>query len=474
MSLFDSGMAEQIWSAHFTFAGVRASEWREKETYFKKIARETAELLSLYGNVGIRLGTGGGKTIIAILAAVALGYRTLFLTPTRYLTGQHKKLLDGTLGCSLSSRVITGETSSGKRIWNNQSERFVFATGAVFYSALSSEEVSPSEFDLVVFDEFHRATGQMNTGIERLVSPWIPSPPKSDEYYFIHLTSEMERADKFGWEVLGDKLINDLMGAGLHIPEQWHCSAGALEALNRQVKALPRSQNTKLLRRLYAKYRLYLYGHHVFMTGSYHSFLTYAKKLAKRKWLPDRMLLGEPIFRRLIATAEYYRDEHPKVKKLERLLLNLRRTRGRAIVFFADRGTAQYCRDYLEERCILTETVFGGVGSIQRQKSVADSLNDGRITAALATSVWHEGVDLPEVDLVLNYSVASSGKIRIQSGGRTGRMHKGRMAHLMLDHPLDRNIFFAVHTQTKKIKELSARGSQPSAMRKGQLSLFVS
>lgn len=509
MSFFDPGMAEQIWSAHFTLAGVRASEWREKETYFKKIAIETATLLSMYGNVGIRLSTGGGKTIIAILSAVALGYRTLFLTPTRYLTGQHKKLLDETLGCSLSSRVITGETSSSRRIWNNQSERFIFATGAVFYSALSAEEVSPSEFDLVVFDEFHRATGrydyvliapefirlgvprlglsaspggteeevelvQMNTGIEHLVSPWIPSPPKSDEYYFVHLTPEMERADEFGWKVLGDKLVSDLREARLNIPEQWRCSAGALEALNRQVRALPSSQSTKILRRLYAKYRLYLYGHYVFMTGSYHSFITYAKKRAKRKWLPDRMLLGEPIFRRLISTAEYYREEHPKVKRLERLLLNLRRTRGRAIVFFADRETAQYCKGYLEERCILTETVFGGVGSIERQIDVANSLNDGRITAALATSVWHEGVDLPEVDLVINYSVAQSGKIRLQSGGRTGRMHKGRIAHLVLDHPLDRHIFFAVHTQTKKIKELSASGSQPYAMRKGQLSLFVS
>jgi ERCC4-related helicase len=178
----------------------------------------------------------------------------------------------------------------------------------------------------------------------------------------------MERADEFGWKVLGDKLISDLRGARLNIPEQWRCSAKALEELNRQVRALPSSQNTKLLRRLYAKYRLYLYGHYVFMTGSYHAFLAYAEKLAKRRWLPDRMLLGEPIFRRLIATAEYYRDEHPKVKRLERLLLNLRRTRGRAIVFFSDRKTAQYCRTYLEERCILTETVFGGVGSIQRQE----------------------------------------------------------------------------------------------------------
>lgn len=509
MSFFDPGMAEQIWSAHFTFAGVRASEWGKKEVVWKEIALQIADFLSKGKSDGIRLSTGGGKTIIAILATVALGYRTLFLTPTRYLTGQHKKLLDEILGCSLSSRVITGETPAGRRIWNSQSERFVFATGAVCYSALTAEKVSPNEFDLVVFDEFHRAKGrydyvliapefikhgiprlglsaspgdseeeielvQMNTGIDRIISPKIQSPATRDECYILPPTPEMERADEFGWSVLGDKLVADLWEANLHIQEKWRCSAKELEKLCEDVSRLPRTRGTQKIRRLFTKYRLYLYGHHVFMTGSYHAFLRYAKKLATRKWWPDRMLLGEPLFQRLIKTAEYYLDEHPKVKKLEGLLRNLRRAGGRAIVFFADRATAKYCKYYLEERCILTETVFGGRGSIDRQTAASTALKDGLITAALCTSVWHEGVDVPEVDLVVNYAVATSGKIRLQSGGRTGRMNKGCIAHIVLDHPLDRLIFFAVHNEVKKIKALSEKRTHSGEIRNGQLSLFTS
>jgi len=510
MSFFDPGMAEQIWSAHFTFAGMRASEWGKKEASWKKIALETAEVLSRGKNIGIRLSTGGGKTIIAILTATALGARTLFLTPTRYLTDQHEKLLKVTLGCSLPARVITGETSPGRRIWNNQSERFIFSTGEAFYSALAAEDVSLEEFDLIVFDEFHLARGKyaytlitpeciksgiprlglsaspggteeevelvlLNTGIECVSNPQIKSPPKSDNYYFLPLTPEMERADKEGWKVLGEKLVNDLREANLRIPEQWHCTAQELKRLRRDISALPTTPNTKKLRKLFAKYRLYLYGYYVFMTGSYYAFSKYAEGLAVRKRPSDRMLLGEPIFRRLIATAEHYRDEHPKVTKLARLLKNVRRSGGKAVVFFADKNTARYCREFLDECCILTEMVFGGADkSVLQQQEAIDSLKDGRITAVLATSVLRVGVDIPEVDLVLNYSVEQSGIARLQSGGWTGRMRPGHIAHLVLDHDLDRLVFFAVHKQTKKITELSARELRPVSERKGQLSLFVS
>lgn len=510
MSFFDSGMAEQIWSAHFTFAGVRASEWGWKEASYKRIALETAELLSRGENVGIQLRTGGGKTIIAILAAATLGWRTLFLTPTRYLTKQHEELLKVTLGCSLPARSITGETPPGHRIWNNPSERFVFATGEVFYSALYAENVTPEEFDLIVFDEYHKATGHysyvliapefirhriprlalsaspggteeemelvsLNTGIERVLNPWIKSPPKSDSYHFLPLTPEMKRADEEGWKVLGEKIVADLRDTHLRIPENWRCSARELDILCRNIRALPTTRNTKELRKLFAKYRLYLYGYYVFMTGSYQAFLEYTKGLAKRKRPSDRLLLGEPIFRRLIATAEYYRDEHPKVKELEHLLRNVRRGRGKAIVFFADKNTARYCKEYLEERSILAETVFGGIGkSIAKQEEAIDALKDGRTTALLATSVLHEGVSIPEVDLVLNYSVAQSGITRLQSGGRTGRMHPGHIAHLVLDHDLDRLMFFAVHNEVKKINALSEMRTRSGEIRKGQLSIFVS
>lgn len=513
MSPFDPSKVEQIWSANFTFAGVKSGEWNKKQEFWKRSALETAELLSEGKNLVLRLDTGGGKTIIAILAAVALGFRTLFLTPTRYLTGQHRELLSDVFGYTSPSRVITGETMVNNRIWDDISERFVFATADAFYAALAAKHVSPEVFDLVVFDEIHRATGRyayvliapelqklgirqlglsaspgstkeevelvlLNAGFEMVSSLRNKMPYKSESYHFLPLSPEMGRADELGWKPLGTELVANLRESNLILAENWRCSAGELDTLCRQINALPTTRNTKHLRKVFAKYRLYLYGYHVFMTGSYYSFLEYVEcedGLAKRKRPSDRALLGEPLFRRLIATARAYLDEHPKVLELERLLKHVARVSGKAIVFFADKKTAQYCKDFLLKRGILTETVFGGAGkSVVKQRETIEALKDGSITAILATSVLHEGVSIAEVDLVVNYSVAFSGIARLQSGGRTGRMWPGHIAHFVLNHDIDRQVFFSVHQEMKKMKELSDKESKPLAERKGQLSLFVS
>jgi ERCC4-related helicase len=510
MKSFDPRSVEEVWSLSFTFAGVNPSEWEKRKSFWKACAQEIAALLAAGRRPVVRLGTGGGKTIIALLASVALGARTLFLVPTRYLAGQHFELLLDTLGYVSLARVITGETPDDRRVWDDRRERFVFATADAFYAALAQRKASPALFDLVIFDEMHRTSGQypyvhiaptlLEAGVAHMGLSASPGSSeeevelvlhtggfdtvtsfecnmreKGESYYFLSLPQEMQRADVCGWQPLGEEIVRLLYEAHLHLPPGWRPSASELDTLFTQISALPPSRNTKHLRKVFAKYRLYLYGRFVFMTGSYHAFLAYTDKLAIRKRPSDRALLGEPLFGRLIATARAYYDQHPKVLKLERMLRTLARTHERAIVFFADKETAQYCKDFLTARDVPVETVFGGAGkSIKKQHEAIAKLKDGTVTALLATSVLHEGVSIPEVDLVLNYSVASSGIIRLQSSGRTGRMYKGYVAHLVLDHELDRQLFFGVHHELDRMQELTARELLPSQARQGQQSLFVS
>lgn len=509
MLLYNREIAEQTWSAHFTFAKVRASEWGYKEKLWKESTHGIAKQLAESKNVGVRLGTGGGKTIIALLAADALHARTLFLTPTRYLAKQHDTLLHEILGCSLSSRVITGETSPRARIWTYEHERFIFATGAVFSRALSAGTVSADDFTLVIIDEFHRARGQYdyvsivpefvsrnvprlalsaspgetreeieftlkNAGIERLMSPLVEVQPISEEHQFVALTPEMERADREGWQVLGEKIRLDLWDAGLRIPQNWRYPARDLAALRAKIHALPTTKRNKLLRMQFAKYRLYLYAHYAYMACSYSAFLAFVLKLMERKRPSDRMLLGEPLFRRLIATARQYQDAHPKVIKLERMLRTLQASHKRAVVFFADKVTAQYWKQLLDTRGIRTEVAFGGRRKNHDVLDAAiDALRERRVTALLATSVLQEGVSIPEVDLVINYGVATSAIIRLQSSGRTGRMRPGKVVHLILEHDLDRMVFFPVHNKTKGMHEMFRSEIDPEGNWTGQLSLFM-
>lgn len=511
MSL-DTATVDETWSHQFSFAGVRQDEWKKKGKFWKSSALQIANFLSEKKNLGLRLGTGGGKTIIAILGVTAIKARTLFLTPTRYLTSQHQELLHDMLGFYSPSRVITGETPQKDRVWNDTTERFIFATGDIFYSAFLNGEVSPQMFDVVIFDEVHRARGRysyvkiasefkkyeiprlglsaspgstqeeveltlLNSDLEMISSLSSIMPGKSDSYHFLDMPDEMMRADEQGWKVLGKKLVDDLREANLLLPEHRVCSAKELKSLGLKIRALPTTPRTKIINKLFAKYLKYLYSYQVFMTGSYYSFLQYVEGehgLTKRKRLSDKLLLGEPLFRRLIATAKQRLDEHPKVIKLLYLLDSLQKRGGRAIVFFADKNTATYCKDILARNGVGTETIFGGAKKASKaQHEVIESLKNGDITAILATSVLHEGVSIPEVDLVINYSVPQSGIVRLQSGGRTGRMYHGHVAHLVLDHDLDRLIFFSVHKETKKLQELSRLESQPHEKRVGQISLFV-
>lgn len=508
MSRIETSSAEQTWSAQFTFAGMRASEWGFKEKLWKESALKVAALLQDDTNVGVRLGTGGGKTIIAILAATAFGARTLFLTPTRYLAVQHNELLRNTLGYAHPSRVITGDTRACARIWKDLDERFVFATGAVFASALKKGEVALETFALVIFDEFHRARGNydyvtitpeferrgvrrlalsaspgssreeveltlINTAVERLVGASIPEQPKHDEYHFIELTSEMERADRDGWKLLEARILADLRLVGLVIPPNWRHPAREFARLHEKIGALPTTRRTKMLRVQFAKYRLYLYAYHAFMTCSYAAFLGFVQRLRERRRPSDRRLLGEPLFRRLVATARHYYDAHPKVVKLERILRLLESGNRKAIVFFADKTTAEYCKKYLDERSVRAETAFGSSGKKPAELQAAiDALREGRVTALLATSVLHEGVSIPEVDLVINFSVAPSAITRLQSSGRTGRMRPGKVVHFILDHSLDRLVFFPVHNEMKTMNMLFTEIDE-EGLWKGQQSLFL-
>lgn len=513
MISFDPTNVKELWSQQFSFAGVKLDEWKKKKSFWESSAIHIATFLSEGNSLGLRLGTGGGKTIIAILASVAMNARVLFLTPTRYLTTQHQELLRDTLGYNLSSKIITGETTIKNRTWNNKSDRFIFATGHVFVSSFKKGEISLKDFDLIIFDEVHRARGYypyvliaseskkleiprlglsaspgsteeeveftlLNSDLEMISSLSSVMPEKTENYHFIQMSSEMRRSDEDGWKPLGKKLVNDLREVNLVLPENKTCSAKELQSIGIKIRALPKTKRTKELNKRFAKYLKYLYSYQTFMTGSYYSFLQYVEGeggLMMRKNWSDKALLGEPLFRRLVATAKKYCDEHPKVIKLVNLLASIKRARGHAIVFFADKKTATYCKEILTQHNIITETVFGGAGkSIKKQHEIIQSLKNGSITALLATSVLHEGVSIPEVDMVINYAVPQSGIVRLQSGGRTGRIRHGYVAHIILDHDFDRLIFFSIHKEVKKMNELSLLESQPTEERKGQLSLFIS
>ena len=64
------------------------------------------------------------------------------------------------------------------------------------------------------------------------------------------------------------------------------------------------------------------------------------------------------------------------------------------------------------------------------QTSVLDSFRNGEFNILVATSIAEEGLDIPEVDLVIFYEPIPSDIRFIQRKGRTGRKSAGSVVIL--------------------------------------------
>ena len=112
-------------------------------------------------NCIIVLPTGLGKTAIALQVISAFLEKgtggVLFLAPTRVLVNQHYEFLKNTLTIS-DIGLITGEDPIAKRekLWNNS---IICATPEIAKNDLDRQLVSPSQFNLIIFDEAHRTIG---------------------------------------------------------------------------------------------------------------------------------------------------------------------------------------------------------------------------------------------------------------------------------------------------------------------------
>ena len=128
----------------------------EKRDYQINLANQAIE-----ENCIVVLPTGLGKTAVALhVISEYLSKGTggiLFLAPTRVLVNQHYEFLKNNLTLDDIS-LVTGEDLIPKRtkLWNNS---IVCATPEIARNDLIRGIVTPEQFNLVVFDEVHRTTG---------------------------------------------------------------------------------------------------------------------------------------------------------------------------------------------------------------------------------------------------------------------------------------------------------------------------
>ena len=112
-------------------------------------------------------------------------------------------------------------------------------------------------------------------------------------------------------------------------------------------------------------------------------------------------------------------------------------TNSNVLIFTQYRDTARRIVEVLSENGIKASRFVGqakrrgDVGMKQdEQTSVLDSFRNGEFNILVATSIAEEGLDIPEVDLVIFYEPIPSDIRYIQRKGRTGRKSAGSVVIL--------------------------------------------
>ncbi|MFB6157902.1 MAG: DEAD/DEAH box helicase [Haloferacaceae archaeon] len=461
------------------------------------------------------LPTGLGKTTVSLLVTAErlheLGGKALLLAPTKPLVNQHVDFYREALTVDDDAiRVFTGEVSPDDRaaLWDDA--RVVIATPQVVENDLIGNRISLSDVVHLTFDECHRATGDYayNYIAERyhaeaadpLVTGMSASPGGDSEAVLrvcenlgieevevmtegdadvaaythdtdvewkkVELPEAVEELRDALNEVIVDRLeaLRDLGVADTTQPDlsqkELNRMRGRLQDLIdddrsegyegmsihaevmklRRAVELAETQSVEALRRYFERQR-----NAARSSG--------ASKASQR-------LVGEPKVQEAMREAEAFDDLHPKFRQTRLLLARTLGVDGgdRVIVFTESRDTAEALTDFLAEgfdvrRFVGQSDTEGSEGMTQtEQRETLDAFRDGEFEVLVSTSVAEEGLDVPEVDLVLFYEPVPTAIRSIQRKGRTGRQEEGRVVVLMAEDTRDEAFFWIAKRREEEME----------------------
>jgi ERCC4-related helicase/ERCC4-type nuclease len=461
------------------------------------------------------LPTGLGKTTVSLLVTARrleeVGGTSLMLAPTKPLVQQHAEFYREALQIPDDEIVVfTGDVSPDDRAALWEEATVVMATPQVIENDLVGSRISLADVTHCTFDECHRATGDYayNYIAERyhadasapLVTGMSASPGGDEEAIlevcenlglqevevmteedadvaeFTHDTDvEWERIDLPDQvleirdalnEVISDRLekLKELGVAKSTQPDQSQKDLNRMRAelqklINndqsegfkgmsvhaevmklRQAVTLVETQSVEALRRYFDRQR-----NQARSSG--------ASKASQR-------MVSDPRVREGMRKAENFDEIHPKYRKTRMLLAETLGLEGgeRVIIFTESRDTAEALTDFLSEsfdakRFVGQGDREGSDGMTQKeQQEVLDAFRGGEFEVLVSTSVAEEGLDVPEVDLVLFYEPVPTAIRSIQRKGRTGRQSEGRVVVLMAEDTRDEAYFWISRRREKEME----------------------
>ena len=478
----------------------------EERAYQVNIARACLERSTL-----VVLPTGMGKTVIAAMVIAEVlrrrGGRILFLAPTKPLVEQHAASMRKVLVVDRIT-LFTGEATAPEDrelLWREN--KIIVSTPQVIRNDLRAERISLDDVSLIVFDEAHRAVGDYayvdvaaayKEVPDRLVLGMTASPGSSAEKILevcgnLGITA-VEIRTEYDPDVVPYQHALAFERVEVNAPDVSKAIRGLLETVyEEQVGRLKKlgflaGKPKVTLKDLLAvgdeaRQRLdsgvkdgRLYGamtaqaiamkanHAIELAetqglGSLRSYFEKMETEAKSK--ADVQFLKHSKVQEAIKLARETEVEHPKLAKTAWVVREqfMKKPEAKIIVFAHYRDTADRVTQALERIPGVRPMRFVGqasrgedVGLSQKEQvEILEKFKAGQVNVIVATSIGEEGLDIPQVDLVVFYEPVPSEIRTIQRRGRTGRSAAGRVVMLVTKDTRDEAYFYSARRKERKM-----------------------
>ncbi len=484
----------------------------EIKDFTPRLYQENITHTSLTKNTLVVLPTGLGKTAIALMLAVHRlnnfkNSKILFLAPSKPLVAQHmntfKKHLDARLD------LVTGEVLPELRQNVYKENDIIFSTPQTVANDITNKKINLKNFSLLVLDEVHKCVGnydyvfiakefinqseyprilgltaspgsektkideiRKNAFIEEIeirsnddvdVKPYVQEV--NINWIKLELPVKFLEVRKFLGSALNERL-KQLKGLGLIGKAQDLVGKGQLLDLQSRIhrKISQGEKDVRLWNGISFTAQCIKINHAIELLESQgvSSLYKYIKGVFDDS---DSSKAVKALVNDINFKSAYFkcRDlyeesiEHPKLDELKKIISQEIKEDEKIIVFTQYRESASLIKKELEKEKIKCEVFIGqqkkeGKGMSQKEQiKLIEEFKQNKFNVLISTNVGEEGLDIPEVDLVIFYEPIPSGIRYIQRKGRTGRHSKGKIIILIAKNTRDEAYQWAAFNKEKKM-----------------------
>ena len=210
----------------------------------------------------------------------------------------------------------------------------------------------------------------------------------------------------------------------------------------------------------------------------FYSLGTFLNRIQEEGGKSHKMLIADKRMIEIRRLVEQLDKEHPKIQHLIKILgerfnsqISSKNTRNldrresekdsRVLVFTQYRDTAQHIVELLTKNKVRASRFVGqskrqgdpGMKQ-EEQNTILEKFREGEFNVLVATSIAEEGLDIPEVDLVVFYEPIPSEIRHIQRRGRTGRKNLGSVLILATKDTIDQRYLDVSRKKIQMMKSI--------------------